>query len=467
MTTTGLRGRQPQSARQMLGEAHRANRLANRLSLAMPASISMAESPWSPRWVFGATLVAVAVACAFLLAYLFRGALLLLFLAILISTALKPIAGRLRRSGASPLTSALAVYGLLVVILIGIVVAGAPMLASQASQMLEGLPKTYQRIHEYLAGISHPIAKRIVSELPDELPKTLDLDSEETAGAIQAAVQGAGYGRVALQGLLAGLATILLAFYWSLYEDRAIRACLLVVPSGKRDAARDLVAEVQNKLGAFLRGQFLLCAIMAVMAFVVYWLIGLPYVVALAVAAGCLEAVPVFGPVLAAVPALAVALSVSPTKAAWTLAAIVIMQQIEGNVLVPRIMDRSVGVSSIVTLLAILALSSMGGLAGAVLAIPFAAIVQLLFERWLFNREASEPAPPEGRDAVSRLRYEAQQLAHDVQLQIREKQNSPSPKNDRLEETIEELARDLELFLASTGSTTAIAASVVASGEPR
>ena len=427
----------------------------------------MAESPSSPRWVFGATLVAVAVACAFWLAYLFRGVLLLLFLAILISTAVKPLAGRLRRIGASPLTSALVVYGLLVVILIGIVVAGAPMLASQASQMLEGLPKTYQRIHEYLSGISNPIAKRIAGELPDDLPKTLDLDSEETAGAIQAAAQGVGYGRVALQGLLAGLATILLAFYWSLYEDRAIRACLLVVPPAKRDAARDLVAEVQAKLGAYLRGQFILCAIMAVMVLAVYSLIGLPYVVALAVAAGCLEAVPVFGPILGAVPALLVALSVSPTKAAWTLAAIVVMQQIEGNVLVPRIMDRSVGVSSIVTLLAILALSSMGGLAGAVLAIPFAAIVQLLFERWLFNREALEPAPPEGRDAVSRLRYEAQQLAHDVQLQIREKQNSSSPKNDRLEETIEELARDLEQFLASTGSTTAIAASVVEAGESR
>ncbi|HVW39653.1 MAG TPA: hypothetical protein VHB99_20185, partial [Pirellulales bacterium] len=89
------------------------------------------------------------------------------------------------------------------------------------------------------------------------------------------------------------------------------------------------------------------------------------------------------------------------------------------------------------------------------------------FERWLFNREALEPAPPEGRDAVSRLRYEAQQLAHDVQLQIREKQNSPSPKNDRLEETIEELARDLEQFLASAGSTTALAATVIEAGESR
>ena len=432
----------------------------------MTASISLAEDRWPPRRTFCATLVVAAVAGAFWLAYQFRGALVLLFVAILISTALKPIAARLRRAGASPPTASLAVYGLLVVALVGIVVAVAPMLAGQASQMLDGLPKSYRQIHERLADSSSSIVRRLAGELPDELPRRLDLDGEETAGAIQAAAQGAGYGGVALQGLLSGLATVLLAFYWSLYEERAIRACLLVVPSGKRDAARELVAEVQARLGAYLRGQFLLCCIMAGMVLVVYGLIGLPYVVALAVAAGCLEAVPVFGPILGAVPALLVALSLGPAKAAWTLAAIIVMQQIEGNVLVPRIMDRSVGVSSIVTLLAILALSTMSGLAGAVLAIPLAAIVQLLFERWLLAPEALEPAPPFGRDAVSRLRYEAQQLAHELQLKIREKQNSPSPTNDQFEEAIEALARDFDQFLASAAVTVAVASAAETGAKP-
>jgi predicted PurR-regulated permease PerM len=425
-------------------------------SMLSPAPSS--QDDWSPRRVCQATLAAVAVACAFALAYLFRGALFLLFVAILVATALKPLVMRLRQSGRSPVTASLVVYGLLVVALIGALVAGVPMLTTQASEMLRGLPDAYARFHRYLAGVSNPLVERLASDLPDELPKSLDLDRDETEGAIEVVEQGVGYGGTALGGLLAGLATILLAFYWSLHEDRAIRACLLVVAPQHRDSARELIAEMQAKLGAYLRGQGLLCLIMAAMVFVVYWLIGLPYVVALAVAAGVLEAVPVFGPVLGAVPALLVALSVSPTKALWVLGAIVLIQQFEGNVLVPRIMDRSVGVSPIVTLLAIVAFSSLGGLPGAVLAIPIAAIIQLLLNRWLLDPAASAPPPPEGRDAVSRLRFQAQQLVHDVQLQVRQKENSASPKHDRAENEIEALARDVDLYLATAVPTTTLVA---------
>jgi predicted PurR-regulated permease PerM len=331
-----------------------------------------------------------------------------------------------------------------------------PMLTTQAREMAGGLPGAYAQFHEYLASVSNPLVERLASDLPDELPKSLDLDREETEGAIQVVEQGMGYGGVALGGLLAGLATILLAFYWSLHEDRAIRACLLIVPPANRDSARELIVEVQGKLGAYLRGQGLLCLIMASMVFVVYSLIGLPYVAPLAVAAGILEAVPVFGPVLGAVPALLVALSVSPTKAAWVLGAIVLIQQFEGNVLVPRIMDRSVGVSPLATLLAIVAFSSLAGLPGAVLAIPIAAIIQLFLKRWLLDPAASAPPPPEGRDAVNRLRFEAQQLVHDVQLQVRQKEKSASPKHDRVEDEIEALARDVDLYLASAVSTTTL-----------
>lgn len=418
----------------------------------MLSAVSSAGPAWSGRKTCAATLVVAAVVGAFGLAYLLRGVLLLLFIAILLSTALKPFVARLRKIRLPAIAASIVVYGLMLLTLVAAIFIGLPLLAAQASEMLKRAPDSYRQLHEDLSASSNRAVRRVVGELPNELPRSLDLDSEETTGAIQAVVRGAGYGGAILHAWLAGLATILLAFYWSLNEERAIRACLLVVPAAKRDASRDLIAEIQRKLGAYLRGQSLLCLIMAGMVLVVYGIIGLPYVVALAVAAGCLEALPVFGPILGAVPALLVALSVSPGKFAWTLGAIVVMQQIEGNVLVPRIMDRSVGISAITTLLAIVALSTIGGLVGAVLAIPCAAIVQLLFERWLLNPEAGQP-PANGRDGVSRLRYQAQQLAHDLQLEIREKAASTSPKSDGVEEGIEELAREADRFLAAAVSS--------------
>src|SRR3569623_117876 len=201
--------------------------------------------------------------------------------------------------------------------------------------MLGSLPEFYKKAHAFLAGFSNPLIHRFVEEMPDELPRSLNLDREEAEGAIQAVAQGVSYGGIVLKAVLGGLASLLLGFYWSLHEARAIRACLLTLPVAKRDVAKEIKFESLAKLGAYLRGLGLLCLIMCVMVFVVYSLIGVPYAAALAVTAGLLEALPVFGPILAAVPALLVALSTSPTMGAWVLVSIVAMQQFESNVLVP------------------------------------------------------------------------------------------------------------------------------------
>jgi hypothetical protein len=126
------------------------------------------------------------------------------------------------------------------------------------------------------------------------------------------------------------------------------------------------------------------------------------------------------------------------------------IQQIECYVLVPRIMDRSVGVHPLVTLLAIAAFGSLLGWAGAVLAIPLAAVIQVVIQRYVLSPEAIEPAPPEGRDAASLLRYQARELMQDIRLQIRKKPDATTGKNDRLEEAIEAIARDLDQGLADT-----------------
>jgi hypothetical protein len=124
------------------------------------------------------------------------------------------------------------------------------------------------------------------------------------------------------------------------------------------------------------------------------------------------------------------------------------MQQTENYLLVPRVMDRAVGVNPTVTLLAIAGFGALLGLPGAVLAIPLAAIVQLLVDRYLLSPEAMEPEHPERRDAVSILRYHVQELVQDIRLQVRHKTDATTSTNDRLEEAIEAIAQDLDLSLA-------------------
>src|SRR5690606_27025175 len=95
------------------------------------------------------------------------------------------------------------------------------------------------------------------------------------------------------------------------------------------------------------------------------------------------------------------------------------IQQIENALLVPRVMRKAVGVNPFVTLLALFSFSSLLGTAGALMAIPIAAMIQILLDRLIFQPGAMAPEMTEGRDLASRLRYEAQDLAQDLRNQGR------------------------------------------------
>jgi predicted PurR-regulated permease PerM len=195
-----------------------------------------------------------------------------------------------------------------------------------------------------------------------------------------------------------------------------------------------------------MRGQLILCLFVGALAFVAYLVIGLPNALALALMAGLLEAVPMIGPALGAVPAGLVALSIDPVLALWVALAAVVIQLIENYFLVPRVMDRSVGVNPLVTILAISAFGAAMGVVGALLAIPLAALGQLLLDRYLIGND--NPPRPSGRDELSALRYEAQHLALDVRQQVRHKEDRAGTSIDLIEDELEAMAVDLDRLLA-------------------
>jgi hypothetical protein len=177
--------------------------------------------------------------------------------------------------------------------------------------------------------------------------------------------------------------------------------------------------------------------------------IGLPNALALAALAGLLEIVPYFGPILGTVPAVAVAATYDPMLVIWVLIAAMVVQFLENNLLVPKIMDHSVGVHPVLTLLTMVAAASVYGGVGIVLAVPLAAMVQVGIERFVLRNSVEAPNSPTRRDRASRLRYEVQQLVQDVRLRVREKQDPVTPGADHVEDSIEAIATDLERALAA------------------
>jgi predicted PurR-regulated permease PerM len=230
----------------------------------------------------------------------------------------------------------------------------------------------------------------------------------------------------------------------------------LLAPQGQRDSITELIAAMESKVGLYIAGQAILCIVIGILALIAYSIIGLPNALVLALAAGVLEAVPMVGPVLGAVPAALVALSIAPTKVVWVILATMIIQQLENSLLVPRIMKSTVGVNPFVTLLALFAFGSFFGVAGALMAIPMAAIVQLALNHFVFKPVTVELEPNEGRNYASRLRYEAQDLIQDLRKQARHKKRGSDEKIMQIEhvmDEIETITTNLDTLLAQANAS--------------
>ncbi len=405
--------------------------------------VNGSEQRWPARRIVAGTLVVCGVTGLFALLFFARHVLFLLFIAIVLSTALKPLVAWATRRGLPRSVAISIVYALLLTGLAAPAVIGLPLIVDQAQQVLKTLPESYSDFHDRVGQISTALAERL-----PEKPPWVDREDEVIEGAMQTLSRALSYSGLLLRGGVIVIVVIFTSFLWNIHEDQTIRSLLLFIPPDRRQEAGDVVEGIEAKVGAYIRGQGVLCLAVGAMSLVAYLIMGLPHALVLALVAGVLEAVPVFGPILGAIAPMAIALSIDPSRIIWVLVSAIAIQQTENYLLVPRIMDRSVGVNAVVTLLAIAAFSALEGLAGAVLAIPMAAIIQLLLDRYVLGAEALEPERPVSRDKVSQLRFEAQEIVRTVRLQMREKDMPSSGRADRVEETIEGIAEQLDQLLA-------------------
>jgi predicted PurR-regulated permease PerM len=398
------------------------------------------STAWTSRRIALATTMVAGIVAGVWLIYLSGVALLLMFVAILLSTALVAPAQWLERLGASRALAAITVHLVVVTVLVAAGLALWPLAEQQAKSLVASLPGEYENLHASLAKSDSRLLQRTARWLPPRLEREV---AEEAAGPQILSVWQIA--TITVWGVFLTFATTLLSIYWSIERPRAIRAGLLLLPLESRPAAAEFVDEIEAKLGAFVRGQSLLCVLVGAMTFLAYWLIGLPYAALLAVVAGLLEAIPVLGPVVATIPAALVALSLGPTAVVWVLVASFVIASIESYLLVPRIMNRSVGLHPVLTLLAITALFALLGPIGGVLAVPLAAIMQLVFQRFVLPAAPAQEAPPvDRRDQRGVLAYRATVLFSDLHvLMCRPQRPTSSAVLEDAEEEIEVILHDL------------------------
>ena len=309
--------------------------------------------------------------------------LTLLAVAFFLTLALNPIVEILVRGGMHRGGAVAAVFGMAVgvFVLLGFVV--VPPVTQQAAELAQNAPIYANDV------LSNPRLQdldqhyHLVDKVQEELNKRLtdsDFMSQVAGGVLNA-------GRVLASGIFSTLTVLVLTLYFLASLPTLKQAAYAVVPASRRRRVISLSEEIMRRVGSYAIGQVVVAAVNAFCAWIMMSIVGIPYAAVLAVAVGFLGLVPMVGATLGAVLVAAVALFDDPRKAVIALVYFVIYQQTENYLVAPRIMQRTVSVPGAVTIVAALIGGTLLGMLGALLAIPAAAGLLLIYDEVLVPRQ--------------------------------------------------------------------------------
>lgn len=229
-------------------------------------------------------------------------------------------------------------------------------------------------------------AEGLATRLPaylDELNGFQPLQGTDLAGSLRGFVAAALSSAVTVATAIAGgvvdaVLVLVLGFWFMVDGGRMAHIAVGLVPAAQRDKAGFVSDAVSRVLGAYIRGQLTMALIIGLSAGVGSWLLGVHYPVLIGILAFLFELIPMVGPILASLPAVVISLTQPFPLVLYVILFFVVMQLIENNVLAPRITGGAVGLHPVVALLAIVVGADLGGVVGALFAVPIAGVASVL-----------------------------------------------------------------------------------------
>lgn len=299
--------------------------------------------------------------------YFIRDIILQLFVAGFIMTVLNPFVRRLTRFKI-PRTLAVFVVYLLIIAVFSLLIAGIiPPLVEQSASFANSLPKYLSTL-----GISSFISEQITGQIISSI------------GSLPGQIIKVGI------SVFSNVISVLAVFVFSLYlllsrEKLEDQLGFLFGDEKKKELGR-IIDRLEMRLGGWARGELTLMIIVGSANYIGLRLLGIPYALPLAILAGLLEIIPNIGPITASIPGIIIGLSISPVTGLAVGALALLIQQLENYVLVPKIMEKSVGVSPLITLLALAIGFRIAGVVGAVLAVPATITLQIIASEYILSK---------------------------------------------------------------------------------
>jgi predicted PurR-regulated permease PerM len=182
-------------------------------------------------------------------------------------------------------------------------------------------------------------------------------------------------------GLFGFVTVMVVSFYLVVADENGMKELIRpLVPITRQGQVMQIISKIQKKMGLWVLGQLILSLSIFALTFIALMILGVKYALVLALLAGLFEVVPYIGPILSAIPAFFFALIQSPALAVGVVVLYILIQKIEGYVLVPKVMQKAVGASPLVILLSLLIGFKLAGIVGLLLAVPVASALLVVIE---------------------------------------------------------------------------------------
>ncbi len=296
--------------------------------------------------------------------YFVRDIILQLFVALLLMTILEPFVGLLGRIRIPRAISVLITYILVLGVFGGMIALVAPTLVQQTTNFINVLP-TYLANVGINSSISGEIAKVALTQL----------------GAIPGEV--VNFAASVFSNIVSVVTVLVFSFYMLLTHDKFQTQVGLLFGESKKQQVVRIINAWEDKIGKWARGQLLLMFSVGLGTYIGLVLIGIPFALPLAILSGILDIIPILGPIVAAVPAVLIGFGISPVIGLGVAAVAFLVHQLEGYVLVPKIMEKSVGVSPLVVLLSIAIGARLLGIMGVIISVPLVITLQVLVKEYV------------------------------------------------------------------------------------
>lgn len=324
-------------------------------------------------------LKVVFVILALLFLWYIREIIVLILFAIVLASAMEPLADYLHIRRVPRAVSVLAVY-LLFLGLVALVVSSIiPPVIDQFRLLADNLPMYINDFQQRYPSIATVFGTNDLSRVLNDL----------ITGGGQESVVSRTVG--VFNGFFAFVTVLVISFYLVVSKEQGMKDFIRsIVPHSRRDMVTGLVNKIQRKMGLWVLGQLILSLVIFVFTFIGLTILGVKYALVLALLAGLLEVVPYIGPTLSAVPAFFFALMQSPALAVGVIILYILIQKAESYVLVPKVMEKTIGTSPLVVLIALLVGFKLAGVIGLLLAVPLSGAIMVVIDEFSTNDSAEK-----------------------------------------------------------------------------